>query len=362
MSDIKIQKFPLQWLFDNKRGDSKLTKKYCNLHKGNYPVYTGTTIGDFTSIDTYTYAEPNLTYTTDGVNAGTVEIIVGQYNVGGHRAILIPKHSNLYIKYFENILQPIFKSYVKNGNVPSVTWNNIKEIGIPVPVDKNGEFSIAFQQEISQRYSNLKIRKLKFADYLMQLRESYINIPVEGYAYAEKWLKDIFEYKRGRSCTKAFCNQHQGRYPVWSANNIEPLARVDFFDYEGSYISLSRNGIAGKITVLEGKFTINEDRFLLIPKVGSIDYDFIKYTVEPILRSKKKGRAGHSGENEFTKLSFAILDGVKIQIPVKSDGSYDLEAQKEISRRYSKLYEIKKNIEERLERIISTNIMLDNLD
>lgn len=362
MSDIRIQKFPLQQLFDNKRGDSKLTRKYCNLHKGDYPVYTGTTIGDFTSIDTYAFTDPNLTYTTDGVNAGTVEILIGKYNVGGHRAILIPKHSDLCIEYFENILQPIFKSLVKNGNVPSVTWNNIKDIGIPVPVDKSGGFSINHQQEISQRYNSLKARKLKFVDYLTQLRESYINIPVEGYTYAEKWLKDIFEYKRGRSCTKAYCNQHKGHYPVWSANNIEPLAMVDFFDYEGSYISLSRNGIAGKITVLDGKFTINEDRFLLIPRVDNIDYNFIKYTVEPILRSKKKGRAGHDGENEFTKLSFTILDGVKIHIPIKSDGSYDLEAQKEISRKYSKLYDIKGNIEKRLERIVSTNIILDDLE
>lgn len=362
MSDIRIRKFPLQQLFDNKRGDSKLTKKYCNLHKGIYPVYTGTTIGEFISIDTYTYTDPNLTYTTDGINAGTVEILIGQYNVGGHRAILIPKYSDLCIEYFGNILQPIFKSFVKNGNVPSVTWKNIKEIDIPVPVDKNGEFSIDTQREIFQKYNNLKARKLKLANYLMQLRESYISIPDEGYTYTEKWLKDIFEYKRGRSCTKAYCNKHKGSYPVWSANNIEPLAMVDFYDYEGIYISLSRNGIAGKITVLDGKFTINEDRFLLIPRVDNIDYDFIKYTVEPILRSKKKGRAGHSGENEFTKLSFTILDGVKIHIPIKSDGSYDLEAQKEISRKYSKLYDIKKNIENRLDKIVSTNIILDNLE
>lgn len=74
----------------------------------------------------------------------------------------------------------------------------------------------------------------------------------------------MFDYKRGVSCTKTFCNQHKGKFPVWSANNKEPLAFIDTYDYDGVFISLSRNGIAGKVTLLSGKFSINEDRFLLI--------------------------------------------------------------------------------------------------
>ena len=172
-------------------------------------------------------------------------------------------------------------------------------------------------------------------------------------------LNILFDYKRGRSCTKKFCNQHKGNYPVWSANNIEPLAYVNFNDYEGKYISLSRNGIAGKITILDGKFTINEDRFLLIPKQENIDYDFIRYTVEPLLRSKKKGRTGHDGQNEFTKLSFALLDQIIVKMPVNEDGSYNLSAQLEISQKYNKLYEIKEKILDKVNKIVSANILLE---
>lgn len=353
-----MSNIPLQKLFDNKRGNSNLTRKYCNLHKGEYLVYTGTIIGDFAKIDTYDYEEPNLTYTTDGVNAGTVEILEGRYNVGGHRAILIPKSEDLLLEYFVDVLQPIFKNLIKNGNVPSVTWVNIKNEEIPVPVRGDGTYDIEGQKEIAGRYASLNKKKEKLQEYVEQLADSYIKISTNEYEYKEVPLNKLFDYKRGRSCTKTYCNQHKGENPVWSANNIDPLAFVDFYDYNGRYISLSRNGIAGKITILDGKFTINEDRFLLLPKCNNIDYEYIKYTVEPILRSKKKGRAGHGGQNEFTKLSFTILDSVKIQMPVKQDGTYDLEAQVAISRKYVKLYEIKNGIQEKAGKVISANISL----
>ncbi|MBQ9768196.1 MAG: hypothetical protein IJW37_08855, partial [Lachnospiraceae bacterium] len=94
-------------------------------------------------------------------------------------------------------------------------------------------------------------------------------------------------------------------------------------------------------------------------KEENIDYDFIKYTVEPILRSKKKGRAGHNGQNEFTKLSFTILDKVKIKIPVNSEGKYDLDAQREISQKYVKLYEVKEGVCKIIRELIGTEIIME---
>lgn len=235
-----------------------------------------------------------------------------KFNIGGHRAILIPNSENLYLKYFHYILGSIIRSKTKDGSVPSVTWANIKRLEIPVPIKENGEYDVETQQEIAYKYELLSNRRAVLRNYMEQLDESYIGISDNNCNYKEVPLNTLFKYKRGRSCTREYCNQHKGNYPVWSANNIEPLAYVDFNDYEGRYISLSRNGIAGKITILNGKFTINEDRFLLVPLGDNIDYDFIKYTVEPILRSKKKGRAGHDGQNEFTKISFTILDKVMV--------------------------------------------------
>lgn len=360
MSERRIVSYPLEELFSFKRGNSIYTKKYCHQHRGKYEVYTGTTIGSFASIDTYEYTEPHLTYTTDGEYAGTVTVINDdKYNVGGHRAILVAKSSELNLKYFKYILDAMLRSKVKDGSVPSVTWTNIKKLLIPVPVNSEGRYSLDEQIRIAERYEILALRRRNLEKIMIELSESYITISADESGYKEVSLNKLFDYKRGGSCTRAFCNLHKGKYPVWSANNVKPLAYVDFYDYDGKYISLSRNGIAGKITILEGKFCINEDRFLLVPKVGNIDYDFIKYTIEPILRGKKKGRAGHNGQNEFTKLSYFILDNIKIKMPILESGDYDLEKQIEISLKYNKLYEMKLGIYNIINKLVSTEILMD---
>ena len=360
MSDRRIDHIPLEELFDFKRGNSKYTKKYCHLHKGQYEVYTGTTIGKFASIDTYDYSEPNLTYTTDGVYAGTVEIIKNEkYNIGGHRAVLKALDPDLDLSYFEYTLKAIFKKNVKDGSVPSLTWSNIRKLPIPVPVDSTGNYDVEEQKIIAEQFKNLLEKKENLQRKHEDLSESYIIIPKDEGDYKEVPLNELFDFKRGGGCTRAYCNQHKGIYPVWSANNLTPLAHIDTYKYDGRYISLSRNGIAGKITILDGKFTINEDRFLLIPKVDNIDYGYIRYTVEPVLRSKKKGRAGHNGENEFTKLSFTILNNTKIMMPISKNGEYDLERQREYAQKYDKIYKIKDEICKILESVISTEIVID---
>lgn len=359
MSGQRVNHFPLEELFDCKKGNSKYTKKYCHLHKGNYEVYTGTTIGHFACIDTFDFTEPNLTYTTDGEYAGTVTIIKDQkYNIGGHRAVLIAKQVDLDLEYFQYILNTLLKTKVKDGSVPSVTWTNIKKLRVPVPVREDGTYDLQEQRKTAQKLSLIKERKKNLLKRIEEFEDSYLILQKKSELTAQVPLNTIFEYVRGTSCTKSFCNQHKGAYPVWSANNIKPLAYVDFYKYDGKYISLSRNGIAGKITILDGKFNINEDRFLLIPKVKNIDYDFIKYTVEPILRSKKKGRSGHNGQNEFTKISFNILNNVKIQIPIDNNGNYDLEKQKEIADEYRTFYDTKKIICDRVRQLLETEVII----
>lgn len=155
-----------------------------------------------------------------------------------------------------------------------------------------------------------------------QLDESYIGVSDNNCNYKEVPLNKLFKYKRGRSCTREYCNQHKGNYP--------------------------------------GMVCKYEDRFLLVPLGDNIDYDFIKYTVEPILRSKKKGRAGHDGQNEFTKISFTILDKVIVRMPVTEAGEYDIEAQQQIAKKYDKLYKVKEEISRRIEQLITTEIFLSD--
>lgn len=358
MSHITSSQVELDKIFKSQRGNSEYTKAYCHAHAGEYEVFTGTTLGIFGNIDTFDYEIPNLTYTTDGVNAGSVDVLSGKYNVGGHRAILTPLLPNVYLPYFQMVLEPAFKKMVKSGNVPSVTWTNVKKAIVSVPIDLQGKFDIEAQKELSNRLTTLKEKKKELQRYQARLRENYVFLPLTNAKYVDMPLRNLFQYIRGRSCTKAHCNKHKGIYPVWSANNIDPLAYVDFYDYEGTYISLSRNGIAGKLKILSGKFTINEDRFLLVPTQRDIDLDYVRFIIEPILRSKTKGRAGHNGQNEFTKLSFTILDTISIAMPVLDDGSYDLAVQQTVAYKYNTVNKVKDGLCHQIEKVIDAQIII----
>lgn len=67
-------------------------------------------------------------------------------------------------------------------------------------------------------------------------------------------LRDLFEIQRGKSIyTKTYCKNNKGEYPVYSADNNNPLAYRNDYDYDGEYLTLSINGIAGVLTILDGK-------------------------------------------------------------------------------------------------------------
>lgn len=159
MDKIKYVEKSLEELFFSKRGKSKYTKKYCDLNSGEYEVFTGTTIGTFGFINTYDYSEELLTYTTDGENAGTLKILKGKYNVGGHRAILFPKHKDINLEYFEIILQKIFYDNVKRGDVPSITWKEIKDKIVSIPIKSSGEFDLEKQESIVKKYKLIEEKK-----------------------------------------------------------------------------------------------------------------------------------------------------------------------------------------------------------
>src|SRR5699024_9442424 len=92
------------------------------------------------------------------------------------------------------------------------------------------------------------------------------------YIYIYIRVRDLFDIQRGKSIyTKIYCKNNKGEYPVYSADNNNPLGYRNEHDYDGKYLSSSINGIAGVLTILDGKFSINADRVVFIPKVENIN-------------------------------------------------------------------------------------------
>lgn len=149
-------------------------------------------------------------------------------------------------------------------------------------------------------------------------------------------LLEVVDPIRGNSLyTKEYGEKNKGKYPVYSASNSTPLTHINHHDYNGEFLTWATNGFGGFLKVISGKFSINGDRGALLPKKNiKLNIDYLRFVLQPILRSTAKGRKGDRGKNEFTKVPLATLKKVSISIPVTPEGKYDLKAQAQLVEKY----------------------------
>lgn len=347
----------LSEIFDIKKGLSKYTNTYINQSKNEiYDVYSSQTTnnGIVGKIDTYDYDCECLTWTTDGVYAGTVFYRKGKFSMTTHCGALIPKFDNelLSLEYLKIQLESILPNFAQGDSNKRVTVNIIKNISIKIPITSSGDFDIEAQKELIEKYNLINDLKLKVVEYKQNIKNLQVKIDTELKNFKEVEIKDIFETKKGLSkYTKSYGQMNKGEYPVYSASNIAPLTYINKYDYDGKYLTWATNGFAGYIKVIDEKFSANGDRGILIPKYDDLDLDYIKFILEPTLRKLAKGRKGDNGEDEFTKVYPSMVEKVIIKIPVLENGNLDLKTQKEISKKYLMIEQIKTFIQEELMKI-----------
>lgn len=384
MAEVRYKKEILSNLFDNKRGNSKYTKKYCNDNKGEYEVYTGTTIGSFGFINSYDYDEPLLTYTTDGENAATIKILSGKYNVGGHRAILIPKNENIVIDYFKWTLQKLFFDNVKKGDVPSITWSRIKTLSVLVPIDCDGNYDVEIQKGIVKKYEIVEEKKKELKerlDYFNDVQVDFMNSEI-GLSKKIK-IKDIFDLSvgsNGSNFTKTFIKNNSGNIPVYGASKedtptygyvvdnaiIKENRKNKIYETKVKYfkdcLTYNIDGFAGYVFYRKGKFSLSEKVRPLIIRDEYRDFlnpEFLKFAIEPIFRNNRKGRLGEDEKNEYTKLYINMIEELEISIPIDKDGKFDIKRQKEIVSKYKAVEEIKNSILKRGLPFTLSNVQFD---
>lgn len=179
----------------------------------------------------------------------------------------------------------------------------------------------------------------------------------ETVSFASVKPYDLFTPKNGNSIyTKEYCKEHKGSIPLYSGNTEGVFDMVDTYDYDGEYLTWAKDGLAGYMMLHNGKFSLTGHRGILIPKENcvNIDLKYVKYVLEPIFRANKKGREGDLGKNEYTTLNSDMIKKMKdtIPIPIKEDGSFDLDKQKELAKKYEQIDEIKKTLSEKIEDLI----------
>ena len=306
---------------------------------------------------------PCITWTVDGV-AGTLTARDYPFVPNNHCGWLTPKVERLDLDYLVFAMQPQFYSCAKNSSNKKVGNNQIEELLIRLPIKDDGTYDLEEQQRLAGIYSEIENQKQNLLSRVYDVQKLLIHIDKEeGIEYANELLNEMVTHHNGdASYTKTWCQKHKGVYPMYSANNLEPIEYVDTFDYDGEYLAYSKNGCAGYITIINDRFSINGDRCVMSINgkyTGKVNLLYLKYYLEPIFRKNKKGRLGAFGKNEFTKLNGTMIKGlnVTVSIPIDSNGSYDLDKQREIAERYRQIDEIKQGLIDKMLQLTSINVV-----
>lgn len=368
MAEARYVKKALYEIFDFSisTNNANLTKTFVNNNKGDVPVYGASQYANIPSygyiqdgLENIKYFNDCLTYNRDGAS-GKVFFRKGHFTLSEKVLPLIVKEEyianldNNYLQYaIENESRK--QMYTFANKATKFTFKNIE---ISIPIMKNGSFDLDKQIILAKEYEDIEKKRQILIDKSKELMGiSVLLFKNNNNLFSEVKLLDVFsKIDRGNSrYTRTYCKEHLGDYPVYSADNQKPLGYMDSYDYKGEYLTISINGIAGKITILNECFSTNADRVVCIPK-DNIDISYIKFVAEPLLRNRSKGRKGDLGKNEFSKLTPKMVEETFIPIPIKADGSFDFEKQKELSSKYEQIENIKTELKNKIDEL--TNIVV----
>jgi restriction endonuclease S subunit len=351
--------------FNLKRG-KVLSNDYINNNKGEFPVYSSATEnnGCIGHIDTFMFEGEYLTWTTDGIYAGTVFYRNGRFNCTNVCGILELKNnkessiSQIQLEYISCVLD--FKSIAKGFDNKKVMINQITEANmtLKIPVNNYGDFDLDKQKEIISKYK--KIEEIKSdLTYKLSLFKKMDITPKSIQKTKAFKFEDIFKLGKGSGNNQfkpAFFinNSNLGDIPVFGAVNKKETTKgyinnnikgIKYYQ-DCIRVGIDGNGGAGISFYQEGVFAINHKvRCLILDDKykNLLSYQYIQMLIRNIQQELSLGNSNG--------LSVKKLKNIVIEIPIKEDGNIDLKKQQEIYKIFEKTNEIKRHIEEKLQHI-----------
>ena len=174
-------------------------------------------------------------------------------------------------------------------------------------------------------------------------------------------VSELFVPTGGRTLyTRAYIDLHPGRYAVYSASLTGPFGHIDSYDYDGRFLTWCMNGYAGRIEVIDGKFSATRDRGVLVPAEGvSIpDLTYLKYQLEPLLSELAVGRRVEGRRNNYTKIYPGTVKPVLVSLPADAEGNLDYEEMRLAGDRLRAIEERHTTVKRRLESIQGADVVI----
>lgn len=166
-------------LFRIEKGKSIYTNEFIIKNGGNFPLYSSQTTNDgiIGNINVFDYDCEAITWTTDGIHAGTVFLRNGKFSMTTHCGALILKSKvkNISLDYIYFYLKNYLKQFAVGEQNKRITTTIIKPIDISIPINSKGEFDISVQQQIAEKYRQIEQIKKSISQELDKISSIEID-------------------------------------------------------------------------------------------------------------------------------------------------------------------------------------------
>lgn len=168
-------------LFDIKKGDAKYTRSYLRDHKGEFPIYSSQTVnqGIIGKINSHDYDEECITWTTDGIHAGTVFYRNGKFSMTTHCGALFLKKQyigKIDLNYIFYRLSLTLRDYAIGEGNKRITANIINKVPIEIISNNKNEYDFIKQKEVAKNFLKIERMKLLIKEYLLEITNQTIDI------------------------------------------------------------------------------------------------------------------------------------------------------------------------------------------
>lgn len=177
---VNYKEIFLNDMFDFQRG-VVISKKDIQKRQGEYPVYSSNTLNDgiLGYVDFYNYDVEGLTWTTDGIHAGTIFYRNGKFSITNVCGLMTLKEKykdkGIYLPYIKELLD--FKSFAQcEGNKKVMTNVILKQnIKVKIPIQQDNTFDYKKQVEIADKYKKIEIIKNSIDEELNKIIQTNIS-------------------------------------------------------------------------------------------------------------------------------------------------------------------------------------------
>lgn len=202
-----------------------ISKKEISENRGTYPVYSSKSLdeGILGTINSYDFNGEYVTWTTDGIYAGSVFYRNGKFNCTNVCGTLKAKSNNINMKYLSVVLPQYTTDYVVRVANPKLMNNVMAEIKLPLP-------PLDIQQKIVDEIDEID-KTIALSEERINSNKNEINRLLEGlYESTTQKIRlsdsTLFYLSIGRRVLNSDLMVN-GKIPVYSANVFQPFGYID---------------------------------------------------------------------------------------------------------------------------------------